>query len=211
MMFAWLGITLVALVVLLVGEAKGLSGLKAAAKATASTGFILFAIYAGALGTPYGRLILLGLALSWFGDIFLLSRSPQFFQAGLVSFLLAHVAYGASFVFRGQNAASALVTLALIAIVAFFVLRWLLPHVTGDMRKPVLAYIIVISTMVTLAAGTYGRWGNGFILVGAIAFYLSDVSVARDRFVAPGYKNALWGLPLYYGGQLLLAYSVVNA
>jgi len=31
--------------------------------------------------------------------------------------------------------------------------------------------------------------------------------VARDRFVAQGFINRAWGLPMYYGGQLLLAYS----
>jgi hypothetical protein len=31
--------------------------------------------------------------------------------------------------------------------------------------------------------------------------------VARDQFVAPGYKNRLWGLPLYFGSQMLLAWS----
>ena len=38
-------------------------------------------------------------------------------------------------------------------------------------------------------------------------FYLSDLAVARDRFVSPGFANALWGLPLYYVAQLLFAYS----
>jgi hypothetical protein len=53
-------------------------------------------------------------------------------------------------------------------------------------------------------------WGTQqwVILLGAVMFYFSDVSVARDRFVAPGFINGLWGLPLYYGGQLFLAYSV---
>jgi uncharacterized membrane protein YhhN len=75
-------------------------------------------------------------------------------------------------------------------------------------RLPVLAYIVVISTMVVLAAGA--AWGTQqwVILLGAVMFYFSDVSVARDRFVAPGFINGLWGLPLYYGGQLFLAYSV---
>lgn len=43
------------------------------------------------------------------------------------------------------------------------------------------------------------------LLAGAFLFFLSDLSVARERFVAPGFANKLWGLPFYYGGQLLLA------
>jgi hypothetical protein len=40
------------------------------------------------------------------------------------------------------------------------------------------------------------------------AFYLSDLFVARQRFVAPAFANRLYGLPLYYLGQFLLAFSV---
>jgi uncharacterized membrane protein YhhN len=47
------------------------------------------------------------------------------------------------------------------------------------------------------------------ILIGALAFFLSDLSVARNRFVAPGFVNRLWGLPLYYAAQLLLASSIL--
>jgi uncharacterized membrane protein YhhN len=68
----------------------------------------------------------------------------------------------------------------------------------------VIAYIAVISTMLAAAAGTRVP----LIAVGALAFYFSDLSVARDRFVAPGFINRAWGLPLYYGAQLLLGWSV---
>ncbi|MDD3992851.1 MAG: hypothetical protein PHV70_11955 [Desulfobacteraceae bacterium] len=37
---------------------------------------------------------------------------------------------------------------------------------------------------------------------------MSDLFVARQRFVAPAFSNRLLGLPLYYIGQFLLAFSV---
>jgi hypothetical protein len=40
-----------------------------------------------------------------------------------------------------------------------------------------------------------------------LAFYLSDLAVARDRFVARAFVNRLWGLPLYYAAQILFAVS----
>ena len=46
------------------------------------------------------------------------------------------------------------------------------------------------------------------VLAGAVLFFLSDLGVARDRFVSPGVWNRAVGLPLYYGAQLLLAASV---
>ena len=42
---------------------------------------------------------------------------------------------------------------------------------------------------------------------GDLAFYLSDLGVARQRFVSPGLINRFVGLPLYYGAQLLFAFS----
>jgi hypothetical protein len=43
---------------------------------------------------------------------------------------------------------------------------------------------------------------------GALSFYVSDVFVARQRFVKSAFLNRLIGLPLYYGGQFMLAFSV---
>ena len=73
------------------------------------------------------------------------------------------------------------------------------------MRLPVVAYVIVITAMVAAAVGTALRTEAWLLLVGAAAFYLSDLSVARDRFVASGFGNRLWGLPLYFFAQMLLA------
>ena len=54
-------------------------------------------------------------------------------------------------------------------------------------------------------------WGSGddpIRLVAALLFYLSDLAVARERFVAPGRTNRLWGLPTYYVAQILFALSI---
>ena len=88
------------------------------------------------------------------------------------------------------------------------VFRWLRPHVPNDMRAAAYAYMLVISVMVVAAAGSVGAAGNAMILGGAVAFYLSDISVARDRFVEHAFVNRLWGLPLYYVAQLVLSQTV---
>jgi hypothetical protein len=41
-------------------------------------------------------------------------------------------------------------------------------------------------------------------------FYVSDLAVARQRFVAQSWTNKLWGLPLYFGAQLVLAATVAR-
>jgi uncharacterized membrane protein YhhN len=81
------------------------------------------------------------------------------------------------------------------------------------MNLPVLLYIIVITIMVVGAWSVIGDtqlafFGRVVIFVGALSFYFSDVFVARNRFLKPGFINRLIGLPLYYFGQFLLAFSV---
>jgi len=208
----WIIVTIVSLIFLLAAERKEDIAKRVVYKVIASTGFILTAVSGGAFESRYGVLILIGLALSWFGDVFLLWRTSRTFQAGLVSFLLAHVAYITAFIFVFSTARSGDLTswaiICPVLLVIPFIKRWLDPHLPAAMRYPVYAYIFVISIMVMgaiLASLATGQWA---ILIGAVMFYLSDVSVARDRFVAPGFINGLWGLPLYYGGQLFLAYSV---
>jgi uncharacterized membrane protein YhhN len=70
------------------------------------------------------------------------------------------------------------------------------------------AYVVVISAMVASAAGAFGADGGPALLAGAAGFFASDLAVARERFVAPSFTNKLWGLPLYYASQLLLASTV---
>jgi len=55
-----------------------------------------------------------------------------------------------------------------------------------------------------------GKVWNPWILPGAVAFYASDLAVARHRFVTETFSNKLWGTPLYFGAQLLLAASVAT-
>ena len=199
--------TLVGLVLLLVAENRKRRTAVWVVKPLASAGFITLALYCGARGSTYGYLVLAGLVLSWFGDVFLIPRGKLSFRLGLVSFLLGHVAYVVAFGSLGPNplwTALAAIPLTLAAVVVFL---WLRPHL-GKMKIPVLAYVVVISAMVTVAVGTLPAAGGTVRVLGAVAFYLSDLGVARDRFVQQGFANRLFGLPLYYGGQLLLASSV---
>lgn len=181
------------------------------AKPAASAGFLAVALGGGALDRSFGRWILAGLILSFLGDVFLMFSERVWFLSGLFSFLLAHVAYVAAFLVAGVSVAWTAVAGVGVLVVASVVMRWLLPHVPKDMRVPVLAYVVVISSMVSVGFGTLGDAHSAAIATGAVLFYLSDLFVARDRFVVEGFVNRLVGLPLYYGGQVLLALSVATA
>ena len=60
----------------------------------------------------------------------------------------------------------------------------------------------------TSSSPRWWRWlraGRGASLRhGALLFYLSDLCVARERFVVKSKWNGIVGLPLYYAGQLML-------
>lgn len=209
-MTIWILATLVAVALLVVAEARGARSGVWIWKPLASTGFVAVALAAGATGSTYGSFVLLALVLSWWGDVLLIPKRRASFAAGLASFLAGHLAFAAGFLARGV-APLWLVAAALLLIApATAVDRWLQPHVPAQLRMPVRAYFTAISAMVACACGTYGLAGGRLLLLGAMLFLLSDLSVARDRFVAPGFVNRLWGLPLYYGGQLLLAASVAR-
>jgi len=185
----------------------GPGGYSSWAKMTASTAFICLALSVGALQWNYGRIMLAGLFLSWWGDWFLTGSGDTRFLLGLVSFLSAHVMYCIAFGLRGINWRWSAAALPAVAAVTAGALWWILPHVGAEMAWPVRAYTGVISVMVVLSFGAKGAGGPWAIPIGAVLFYFSDLSVASGQFVKPDFPNYVWGLPFYFIGQVFLAYS----
>ena len=208
-------VTILATLGLLVAEYRGSRAGVWICKPLAAAGFVWAAIAFGATATPYGQWILGGLVLAALGDVLLIPRGARYaFLAGLVSFLLGHLAYSGAFALRGLELRATAAAAAPVAGASMLALRYLWPHVQRNAPKlqyPVLVYVAVISTMVVCAAGTVGKAGNLAILAGAVAFYASDLAVARQRFVGETFANKAWGLPLYFGAQLLLAWTVASA
>ena len=97
------------------------------------------------------------------------------------------------------------------AVVGTLAWRWLSPHLQGFMRRAVLAYLLTIATMVVLTIGAAAAGAPLLLPVGAILFAISDLAVARERFVAQTIRNKVWGLPFYYGAQVLIALSIEAA
>jgi uncharacterized membrane protein YhhN len=200
--------TVVGLAGLLYGEWKDQPGLRAVSKPFASLGFIVAAIGFGALESRYGNIVLGGLILGAIGDVCLLGKAKGAFIAGLVSFLLGHVAYVVAFSSLPLSTPQALIAAVVMAAIMIFIARWVFPH-APDMRVPIGIYMLVIAVMCVVAVGAGAAGAPWMIPVGAVMFTASDVAVVRDRFVAPGFVNRLWGLPLYYAAQLIIAWSIM--
>jgi len=203
--------TTVAVCALLLAEKRGSRIGVWLAKPAASLGFVAPAWFAGQTDDSYAPLMLVALILCAVGDVLLIPLGQgASFLAGLVSFALGHALYAAAFWSRWPLLDVTAVTAAGMAIVAWFTLRWLDPYLERALYWAVRVYILLITAMVVLAVGASAATGDARIAIGAIAFAASDLSVARERFVRPGFVNLLWGLPLYYAAQLLLVWSVVD-
>lgn len=174
--------------------------------------FIVTSVIQPNAGTHYYPLVLTGLVLCLIGDVCLIFFSnKKVFTAGLAAFLAGHVMYVAAFVTFGVTGpvvwAAALICLGL----STTVFLWLRPHL-GEMRIPVIAYIVIITAMVISAAALMNNPGldtaaRTLVFGGALLFYVSDIFVARQRFVQNAFVNRAAGLPLYYAGQFMIAFS----
>jgi uncharacterized membrane protein YhhN len=196
----WIGLDVGALALagLLWAEVRDRPVARGLAKTACALAFVGVGLAGGVHGR-YAGLVVAALVLSAAGDVLLLARGERAFLAGLGSFLLAHLAYAAAF--APSSSRPAILLPVVVATVAG-VLAWLWPHL-GAMRLPVVAYCTVIGAMVWLALGV----PDPLVRLGALLFFVSDLFVARGRFVRPGKVNQLVGWPLYFGGQFLLALS----
>ncbi|HVO83489.1 MAG TPA: lysoplasmalogenase [Syntrophobacteria bacterium] len=173
--------------------------------------FVLTAIVQPHPSPGYYHRLLPGLVLCLGGDVCLALRQKGMFLVGLVFFLWGHVFYIFAFLSLTQaNSWTWIGSPVFLAVSGIVYLR-LKPYL-GKMQTPVLLYLIVITIMVLGAWTVLGdsrltRCGRITVSAGAVSFYCSDVFVARDRFWKREFFNRLCGLPLYYAGQFLLAFS----
>ena len=158
---------------------------------------------------------LIGLALSLAGDIFLMLPDEKFI-AGLVSFLLAHLAYIFGFIIPGfQFSTLIFLLIILIGLVGFTVLRQILKgliaHEQENLRFPVIIYTIVISIMLISALSTMIKPGPVWDLfpailvsLGAILFFFSDTTLAWNKFVNPLPHGRLLVIISYHLAQIAI-------
>jgi len=160
----------------------------------------------------YYHFLLAGLILCLAGDVFLALPKKRMFLYGLLFFMSGHIIYIIAFLSVGKVGTDLWIVLLTIIFMSSAVYYWLIPFLKS-MKIPVLFYVVVISIMVVAAWSVTNNFsllpsGRTMIVAGSFSFYLSDMCVARDRFYKREFLNRLIGLPLYYAGQFLLAFSV---
>lgn len=177
-------------------------------KPLAAIAFIWLALALDATHSDYGCWMLAGLACCLLGDLLLMPEDERCFLAGLVAFLCGHLLYAIAFLQLPPNLLGlALVTLPALGLV-LLTRRWLMPHVGSKMKLPVALYILVITGMLLCSALSLGQPAALPIIAGAWGFAISDLAVAQRQFVSNRGHPRLWGTPLYFLSQMLLASSI---
>lgn len=184
---------------------------------------VLLALLAAAVVAPLDRtdwsgvvrpMLLAALAASLAGDIFLLPGGR--FTAGLVAFLIGHVAYLAAFlVVPGSMpwlVAGLVAAVVLVATIGRLLVR---AAKRSGMGVPVAAYLVAICAMAVAATHT----GLPLAMGGAWLFVASDSMLGWGRFaLAPAggaeergdRRLSLAVITTYHVGQLLLVLALVG-
>ncbi len=160
----------------------------------------------------------IGISLSLAGDVFLMLPKEQFI-AGLVAFLLAHVAYMIGFnqtlpPFNGMGLVWAILLGIIAARLYKQIAAGLAKQGKDSLQKPVFAYTAVITIMLLSALLTLSRpdWETNtaiVVSVGAALFMLSDAILAWNKFVQPIKNGRVMNMAAYHLGQIVLIYGVV--
>lgn len=161
----------------------------------------------------------LGILLSLLGDILLMISLDRLFLHGLVAFLLAHVFYiiGFNIPIPAISAWSVILAI-LIGWGGARVIRRILTSVAASgnvrMRLPIIVYSVVISVMLLSAMIKLNdlSWNAGaslLVALGAFLFYISDVILAWNKFVAPIQHGRIYNIAAYHLGQITLIAGVI--
>ncbi len=151
------------------------------------------------------RWVLVGLVFSLGGDVALL-WPQQGFLPGLVSFLLAHLAYLVAFT-RVQRLAAWPLAFVAYALVAGFILWRLWPGVPAALQIPVVAYVLCLAAMAAQAAVLWRRGAErgALLALGGALFVASDALLATNKFAGPLPLASLWILGTYWSAQWCIA------
>ena len=162
--------------------------------------------------TTFARWIAAGIVLSAVGDVALLWNGNRAFIVGLVAFLLAHVAYVIAFLGVAVWSPHVAVVAVIVSAASLLLLRATWKGAAG-LHAATIAYAVVITAMVVAAWATIGGpvAMAPAAAVGAVLFYISDSSLALNRFRSPVKHIIMLAIGVYWLGQLGIAIAASAA
>jgi uncharacterized membrane protein YhhN len=160
-----------------------------------------------------------GILLSLTGDILLMISLDRLFMAGLVAFLLAHVAYLVGFnIPIPQISAWGFFLAVMVGLGGVRVIRRILAALAASgqirMRTPIIIYgtvisLMLLSAMMKMTDFTWNANAATLVSVGAFLFYVSDIILAWHKFVAPIQNGRIYNIGAYHLGQITLIAGVI--
>jgi uncharacterized membrane protein YhhN len=160
----------------------------------------------------FSYLIQTALLFSLLGDALLIPKSKSmYFLTGIASFALAHIAFSLAFLELTLDITILAISTVISLFAASYIYSWLMPHLKGHYRLVVPGYLAIILVMVILGSSVGISNQNYWLASGSLLFAISDIFVARNRFVQTEFYNRLIGLPLYYAAQIMIAYGSIKA
>jgi uncharacterized membrane protein YhhN len=159
----------------------------------------------------------IGILFSLAGDVALLFMD-RFFLFGLVAFLLAQVAYliGFNTPFPATQGIWSFVLAIAIGLGASRLIRRILAGVRttdASLVTPVTLYstvitLMLLSALLTLIRPDWAATPAAIASLGAFLFYLSDIVLAWNKFVAPIRNGRVLNIGLYQLGQIAIVIGV---
>jgi len=160
---------------------------------------------------PWRIYVVAALVFSWAGDVFLISS--DWFIAGLISFLIAHIFYIIAYQKTGA-ANGQLKPLDILKFVAYGILLiWIIYPGLGNLLVPVIIYALVLLGMGVWAHKRRGETSAiSFKLVatGAILFALSDGLIAINKFAFEIPAERILIMSIYMAAQYLIVQGLIE-
>jgi uncharacterized membrane protein YhhN len=161
----------------------------------------------------------IGILLSLTGDVLLMISLDRFFLAGLMVFLLAHVAYLIGFNTPvPEISAWGFILAIMVGLGSMRIVRRILIALTANgqvrMRAPIIIYgtvisLMLLSAMMKLTDLTWNTGAAALVGVGAFLFYISDIILAWNKFVSPIQHGRIYNIGAYHLGQIALITGVI--
>jgi uncharacterized membrane protein YhhN len=203
----------------LVGHFFDIRGLSAFTKPLITIWLAIFLTVATSLKGRFHKRMLIGLVFAMIGDVMHLfvTEDESYFSYGLTAFGLCHIFYTRAFYLDflsapeldKKGARLAVILVAFLSTVFFFYLR---PHL-GSMRVPILAYTLLLSLMLMMAAFRNLRVNKlsfNLILIGAGIFTICDALVAYNKFVFSFTDSNALIMLTYMTAQYLITLGAVE-
>ncbi len=167
---------------------------------------IAYTMLYGIRSERYFKFVLIGLGFCLLGDILLLYEA--YFIFGLIAFLIAHILFLLGFNSMGgfKIYPTPLVALSTIGIVFYYFLF----NSLGELKIPVLAYIVIIVLMSWQGVNRrllFNQSKYSFIAFAVILFMLSDSILAWAKFKFSFPYSGLLVLLTYWMSIFLIAHS----